>query len=206
MPTTTRVKHFTSSYIIRVTTIFAVTAAAVALTAAPSAHAEWTVDFSRRSQQTRSDDLRAPASSTEMPIAIPTDGSGSPVVAMPPQSQPPQQQPGFFESLFQSGEVAQEIVVLNTDKGFVPSTIRVKKGLNYQIHVVNVNDKEKNVSFVLDSFSEHHATYYGKIKSFVIHPQKEGVYKFVSPETSAQGKLVVYPAAGADNRAPASAD
>ena len=42
-----------------------------------------------------------------------------------------------------------------------------------------------NVSFVLDSFSEYHATFYGKIKSFVIRPVKEGVYKFVSPETSA---------------------
>ena len=46
---------------------------------------------------------------------------------------------------------------------------------------------------MLDAFSEHHATFYGKIKSFVIRPQKEGVYKFVSPETAAQGKLVVAP-------------
>lgn len=147
------------------------------------AHAEWKVDFSRRTQETRGQDLREPAS-----------------VDTPPVAAPP---PSFFESLFQTGDVAQEIVVLNTDKGFVPSSIRVKKGLNYQIHVVNVNEKEKNVSFVLDSFSEHHATFYGKIKSFVIRPQKEGVYKFVSPETSAQGKLVVYPS-GPESRVPAS--
>ena len=150
------------------------------------AAAEWKVDFSRRQQQTSREDLREPASTGEMPV------------------QAGEKPPTFFESLFQSGEIAQEIVVLNTEKGFVPSTIRVKKGLNYQIHIVNVNEKEKNVSFVLDSFSEHHATYYGKLKTFVIRPQKEGVYRFVSPETSAQGKLVVFPEGSAQNRLPAS--
>lgn len=149
----------------------------------------WKVDFSRRQQQTRTQDLREPASvGAELPIDV------------APQAQP---QPSFFESLFQTSDIAQEIVVLNTDKGFVPSTIRVKKGMNYQIHIVNVNEKEKNVSFVLDSFSEHHATFYGKIKSFVIRPQKEGVFKFNSPETSAQGKLVVIPSAP-EGRLPAS--
>ena len=149
-------------------------------------HAEgWKVDFSRRGQATRAQDLREPASTDQ------------PVIGVQPND------PTFFESLFQTGDIAQEIVVLHTDKGFVPNTIRVKKGLNYQIHIVNVNEKEKNVSFVLDSFSEHHATFYGKLKSFLIRPVKEGVYKFVSPETSAQGKLVVYPG-GPENRLPAS--
>lgn len=155
--------------------------------------ADWKVDFSRRTQNQRSEDLRqlerGPASS-EMPIQAPPVENRS-------------AQPGFFESLITPREASQEIVVLNTEKGFVPSTVRVKKGVSYEIHIVNVNEKEKNVSFVLDSFSEHHATFYGKIKTFTISPQKEGVYKFVSPETSAQGKLVVYPG-GAENRAPAS--
>ncbi len=169
-PTITRVKLFTS-------------AVALLATAAAYAEGEWKVDFSRRQQVTRSDDLRAPAA-TDQPIA------GAP-------------EPSFFESLFQTGDIAQEIVVLHTDTGFVPNTLRVKKGLNYKIHVVNVNEKEKNVSFVLDSFSEHHATFYGKIKSFIVRPQKEGVYRFVSPETSAQGKIVVFPG-GPENRLPAS--
>ncbi len=154
--------------------------------------ADWNVDFSRRGQQTRSADLRESASPESRE---PASSDFNPVVE-PPKS-------GFFESLFEPSQISQEIVVLNTDKGFVPSTIRVKKGLSYQIHVVNVNEKEKNVSFVLDSFSEHHATFYGKIKTFVIKPQKEGVFKFVSPETSAQGKLVVFPG-GPENRIPAS--
>ncbi len=179
MPTITRAKLFTSGLIVF---------------ASLSASADgWKVDFSRRTQEIRKQDLRAPASSGEMPVEA---------TLISPNAE---SKPSFFESLFQPGDIAQEIVVLNTDKGFVPSTIRVKKGLNYQIHIVNVNDKEKNVSFVLDSFSEHHATFYGKIKSFVIRPQKEGVFKFVSPETAAQGKLVVFPDTGGA-RMPASAD
>src|SRR5438105_2526408 len=91
------------------------------------AHADWKVDLSRRSQQTRTQDLREPASSSaEQPITLD-----------PPKS-------GFFQSLFESSQVAGEIVILNTEKGFIPSTVRVKKGLAYQIHVVNVNEKEKN--------------------------------------------------------------
>lgn len=157
------------------------------LAALTQAHADWKVDLSRRTQETRVNDLREPAS-TDAPVVV----------------DPPKQ--NFFGSLFESGQIADEIVVLNTEKGFVPSTIRLKKGLAYQIHVVNVNEKDKNVSFVLDSFSEHHATFYGKIKTFTIRPQKEGVFKFVSPETSAQGKLVVFPANGPENRMPASED
>ncbi len=168
--TITRAKRFTSILIL------------ISATTVASADG-WKVDFSRRQQATRSDDLREPAS-TDQPVA------GAP-------------DPTFFESLFQSGDIAQEIVILNTETGFMPNTIRVKKGLNYKIHVVNVNEKEKNVSFVLDSFSEHHSTFYGKIKSFVVRPVKEGVYKFVSPETSAQGKIVVFPG-GPEQRLPAS--
>jgi hypothetical protein len=165
-----------------------------------TAQAEWKVDFSRRSQEVRQGDLREPASA-EMPVVV-----GAPQA---PQwnepTQPQESKGGFFKELFESHPTGQEIVVLNTDRGFVPSTIRVKRGVHYQIHIVNVNEKEKNVSFVLDSFSEHHATFYGKIKTFQIRPQKEGVFKFVSPETSAQGKLVVYPDAP-ENRMPASED
>src|SRR5262249_10200229 len=101
---------------------------------------------------------------------------------------------GFLSSLFDSSEPVQEMVILNTDRGFVPSTVRVRQGGSYRIHVVNVNEREKNVSFVLDAFSEHHATYFGKIKSFEIHPKRNGVFRFISPETSAQGRLVVFPA------------
>ncbi len=96
----------------------------------------------------------------------------------------------------------QDIVILNTEQGFIPSTIHVRKGNQYRIVVVNVNDKQRNVSFIMDAFNEHDATFYGKIKSFNIHPQKEGVYSYESPETSAQGQLIVYPSAAAPSMAP----
>lgn len=164
-----------------------------------AASADWKVDFSRRTQEMPSlqetQELSRGPASADVPVEV----QPVPLNAAPVQASAP----GFFESLISPPSEAQEIVVLNTEKGFVPSTVRVKKGMTYQIHVVNVNDKEKNVSFVLDSFSEHQATFYGKIKTFTIRPQKEGVYKFVSPETAAQGKLVVYPS-GTENRLPAS--
>ena len=34
--------------------------------------------------------------------------------------------------------------------------------------------------------------YYGNSKSFIIHPKKEGVFKFESPETQKLGKIVVH--------------
>src|SRR4051812_27578223 len=66
---------------------------------------------------------------------------------------------------FSGSETKQEIVILNTEKGFVPTRLSLKKGVLYTIHIVNVNIKEKNVSFILDAFSEHHSTFYGNITS-----------------------------------------
>ena len=58
-----------------------------------------------------------------------------------------------IQNAVRSQEPTQEIVILNTEKGFVPASVRVKKGVAYKIHVVNLNMKEKNVSFLMDSFS-----------------------------------------------------
>ena len=156
---------------------------AILLSQAKFAYAEWNVDLSRRQKAVQAKDLqdmRKPASAPE--------------------------EKNFMDVIFQNNDAAQEIVVLNTDKGFVPSTVRVRQGSKYKINVVNVNEKEKNVSFVLDSFGEHHATYYGKIKSFYIEPKKEGIYSFECPETSGAGRLIVFANPGAQNiRVPASA-
>lgn len=86
----------------------------------------------------------------------------------------------------------QSIVILNTDRGFVPDKLRVQKGQHYVIHVVNVNEKKKNVSFMLDSFKEHHATFFGKMKSFNLDPEREGVFQFQCPETAAEGRVIVF--------------
>ena len=95
---------------------------------------------------------------------------------------------------------SQEIVIMNTDQGFVPETVRLRKGGNYVIHVVNVNEKQKNVSFILDAFSEHHGIFYGQPKTFSMTPKTEGIYSFQCPESAKQGHIVVF----SDDRKPAS--
>jgi len=99
---------------------------------------------------------------------------------------------GFLKEIFSSSKPQQEVVILNTEKGFIPQTIRLKKGTVYTFYIVNVNEKEKNISYILDAFSQFHATYYGKIATFEVIPQKEGVFSFQSPETSFEGRVVVY--------------
>jgi hypothetical protein len=86
----------------------------------------------------------------------------------------------------------QEIVILNTDKGFVPKSVKLEKDKAYTFYVVNVNEKSKNISFVMDSFAQYHSTYFGQIKSFEVKPRHEGVFTFQCPETSAEGRVVIY--------------
>lgn len=97
-----------------------------------------------------------------------------------------------FVDLFASSEPAQELVILNTERGFVPAKVSLKKGSRYIVHLVNVNDKEKNVSFILDAFTQHHATFFGKIKTFELRPAQEGVFSYQCPETNAEGRMVVF--------------
>lgn len=164
----------------------------------PIANADWSVDFSRRTKAIRDSDLLdgrsrrwdetaatdARESGDREPASVPTA-----VTELVPAKT---ETKGIFDTLFDAGEPVQDIVIMQTEKGFVPATVRVRKNGRYKIHVVNVNEKEKNVSFILDGFSEHHATYYGKIKTFELEPKKEGAFSFQSPETSAEGKLVVF--------------
>lgn len=108
-----------------------------------------------------------------------------------PATVTPSPQRNTATEFFASSDPKQEIVILNTEKGFVPSRLSLKKGGHYTIHLVNVNQKEKNVSFILDAFSEHHSTFYGNITSFEMHPAQEGVFSYQCPETSSEGKLIV---------------
>jgi len=113
-----------------------------------------------------------------------------------------QTEKSMFSGIFTALDPAQEIVILNTEKGFVPETLRLKAGQSYKIHVVNVNENAKNVSFVFDAFSEHHGTFFGQPKTFVISPKIEGIFSFQCPETAKQGRVVVAPVA--ETRRPAS--
>lgn len=153
------------------------------------ADAQWSVDLSRRTQQMRKQELnRAPAAlrkaaeSDSVQVVDPA--------SVPTESKEPER--SFVDKIFDAGEPTQDIVILNTERGFVPNTIRVRKDGRYMVHVVNVNEKEKNVSFILDGFSEHHATFFGKVKTFRLEPRREGVFSFMSPETAVEGKFIVF--------------
>lgn len=96
------------------------------------------------------------------------------------------------QSILGSVEPAQQIAILNTENGFVPDTIRLRKDGNYKIFVVNVNEKNKNASFILDAFGQNHGTYFGKPKNFDLATKANGIFTFLCPETGAQGKVIVY--------------
>lgn len=103
------------------------------------------------------------------------------------------QDKGMFSKMFDVVEPTQDIVIMNTDKGFVPDTIKLRKNGNYKIHVVNINDKNKNVSFIVDAFAEQHNTVFAQEKTFQINPKIDGVFSFQCPETAVQGKFIVLP-------------
>lgn len=131
----------------------------------------WEVDLSRRKTDFDriTDQNRLPASQTtsEMPM-------------------------GFkIEELIPSTQATQDIVILNTDKGFIPEKVVVRKGEAYTIHLVNVHSEKKNISFILDDFAESHNTPFAKEKQFELKPKKSGEYSFHCPETSFHGRLIV---------------
>jgi hypothetical protein len=151
--------------------------------------AEWSIDLSRRTQQMRKQELkRSPAAVKRF------DGEGAQAIKVEglPVNEDAEPDRSFVDRIFDPGEPTQDIVILNTERGFVPNTIRIRKDGRYMVHVVNVNEKEKNVSFILDGFSEHHATFFGKVKTFKLEPRKEGVYSFMSPETAVEGRFIVF--------------
>lgn len=141
----------------------------------------WEVDFSRRQV-----DFNRVKNEDRLPASIQEQDSVN-----------------ILTKVFEATEPTQDVVIMNTDKGFVPDTVRLKKGGNYRIHVVNVNAKEKNVSFILDAFSEHHSTLFGEQKTFSVTPKMDGIFSYQCPETAVQGKFIIYSDAGSD-RKPAS--
>jgi len=142
----------------------------VALVLLSSTSHAWEVDFSRRQV-----DFNKVNNEDRLPASIREDQSAT-----------------ILSRVFEPTEPTQDIVIMNTDKGFVPDTVRLKKGGSYRVHVVNVNAKEKNVSFVLDAFSEQHSTLFGEQKVFTVSPKTDGVFSYQCPETSVQGKFIIF--------------
>lgn len=137
---------------------------------------EWKIDFSRRYQPDQKVEIHVP-----------------PGQVTPPKRTPAEVPVQFVKDVLLENDPAHEIVILNTEKGFIPSSVNLKEGQAYRFHVVNVNEEQKNISFVMEAFKEHHSTYYGKIQSFVVKPEQSGIFRFSSPETAAIGKMVVSP-------------
>lgn len=130
----------------------------------------WTIDLSRR----RKDITRREASvQTESSPGVVTEILSHVVTSQP----------------------KQEIVILNTAKGFVPDTLRLVQGHRYQLHVVNINKDHKNLSFIMDYFGEHHGSFYGEQKSFSVQVDKPGIFSYQCPELGFEGRMVVSAAA-----------
>ncbi len=129
----------------------------------------WDVDMSRRTL-----DFDRVVDQNRLPASVKTETPGFSVEALIPSNLP-----------------VQDIVILNTDKGFIPEKVVVRKGEVYKIHLVNVHSEKKNISFILDDFAESHSTPFAKEKKFELKPKKAGEFSFHCPETSFHGRLIV---------------
>lgn len=172
------------------------------------AFAQWRVDFSRRLPPKKT----APAVDTALPASPSVEVVDvSARAEQAPRKLPEkmiekelEQEPLVAESttrravpvgrdLSTATSDSQDLVVLLTEKGFVPSSVRMKVGGQYRLHVVNINEREKNVSFVLDAFAEHHGLFFGREKVVSLIPQRDGIFQFECPETAMAGRLVILP-------------
>lgn len=144
------------------------------LTSITTVHVKaWTVDFSRRTAETQQQPAIQNYPST---LVVSEDKPSS-----------------LMSEVFESTAPEEELVLMNTSKGFVPNVLRLKKGQRYKLHIVNVNEREKNVSFILDAFSENHGTFFAEPKVLNLNPKIEGIFSFQCPETGAHGKIIVAP-------------
>lgn len=134
------------------------------------------------------DAITAPQTSSQ--VVMPTQN----VIVKPEEASVKQKDSEILRAIrkaVQPVEPTNQIVILNTERGFVPDKVHVKKGEAYKVHVVNINMREKNTSFIMDSFTQSHNTVFATEKTFNIEPQVEGVYSYQCPETGMQGQLVV---------------
>jgi len=154
------------------------------------AEAEWTIDWSRRQNafQPKAADSRPSGWGVAHEQGSPSGPRG---ITTEIQNSSGATEASFLDRVLEAGAPVQDVIILHTAKGFVPNVIRVRKDGRYRFHVVNVNATEKNASFILDGFSENHATSFGQPKSFLVEPKRMGAYSYMSPETGIEGQLIV---------------
>ena len=158
--------------------------------------AEWKVDFSRRREEIKEREgfhsrsyKKAKKGLSSQPYGSSKRGIASlddRFTVVPKKEEAP-----YLEGILERQAPAQEIVIMHTKGGFFPANVQIYKDRRYKVHVVNVHKGSKNVSFMLDSFSQHHGTFFGEPVSFTIEPRQEGLFGFQCPETAAKGNLVV---------------
>ncbi len=146
-----------------------------------TAKAGWSIDLTRRQVDfDRITDQRMPASDVKQTATTTTSTLS-----------PSNEVVNAIKNMVNPITPTQEIVIVQNENGFVPNVIQLKKDEVYQIYILNLSSKEKNTSFVLDSFDQTHSTFFGVMKSFKINPKMEGVFSYQSPETGSEGKIVV---------------
>ena len=155
----------------------------IAISVSHTVYAEWKIDFSRRRKQLLDEEKLHSVQYKKQRRGLASIGSETTVAE--------KNKTGFLDMAFERQGPQQELVIMHSENGFSPANLRVNKNQRYKVHVVNVSKKSKNVSFMLDAFSQHHGTFFGEPVSFVIEPRKEGLYQFQCPETAAMGQLVV---------------
>lgn len=126
---------------------------------------DWKVDFSRRQQDIRQKEVQEPVYQAK--------------------------EKTLFDMVTQRQAPIEDLVIVNTEKGFLPSRVSLKKNQRYRVHVININREQKNLSFMMDAFSQHHGTYFGDKVVFEIEPRKQGLFDFHCPETAARGQIVI---------------
>ncbi len=97
----------------------------------------------------------------------------------------------LLERVFTPPSEVREIAVLLTEAGFVPQTVYLRKGTTCVLHIVNLHPREKNISVVIDAFTENHFLPFGVPKRIELQVKADGVFSFQTPELGSVGRLVV---------------
>ena len=117
-----------------------------------SAVAEWKVDFSRRRKEIKErENLH---SRSYRRSQLPSSRQGKRGIASLDDKftvVPKKEEAPFLEGILERQAPAQEIVIMHTKDGFFPANVQIYKDRRYKVHVVNVHQKSKNVSFMMDS-------------------------------------------------------
>lgn len=122
--------------------------------------------------------------------------SGTRAITRTPQSEPASAipksiAPAWIGEVFETPRPSQEVVLIHTSTGFVPSQIVIDTTRNYELHVVNVSDTVKTASFFIDHFGVQKGMPYASVQKVQLRPKQAGKFSIFSPETNFEAQLIV---------------